>query len=1683
VPAQRSSSRFAARDHNNTKAKRLSPVTPRARTVLPRSKAPSAAPSRARLSLLASLACGCALAQTAAAQPQLDGLWSPVFDWPLIAVHAALTPDGRVLTYGTDGAGKQTGYFIYDIWDPGAGLSGGHLTLDNMTLTDIFCSSQVILPQSGEIFIAGGDNWTGTGTTNTGNNNSNLFDPISNTLARSANLNRARWYSSSTVLVNGDVYIQGGNGGADFPEVRQQNGSFRLLTTASTSAMAATFPRNFLAPDGRIFGYDNAGRMYYVSTAGTGALATAGQLPSANAGWTSSAAMFRPGKIIQMGGNSNAATVIDINGPLPTVAPTQSMSTQRQWVSATVLPDGKVLATGGSQVENQLTGVNNRAEIWDPATGQWRLGTAGVPARLYHSSALLLPDATVLVAGGGAPGPQVNTNAEIYFPPYLFDDSGALAVRPTIESAPSEAEVGATLNLEVTGDVRRVTLVKSGSVTHSVNMDQRFIELPFTGSDGLLWAQLPPRATDTPPGFYHVFVLDAAGVPSVAKMLRINVAATPNTAVDYTPTIGGSGGGAYTLACAADEVLVGAHGRIGTYVNQIGPDCVRVDQFGRWIGDPVARPVTGTLTSGTTFAKLCPRDFAVSGFRGGSSQYVNQIELQCRALTPSGGLTGAGSYLGAVGTGGTAQPLQTCGTENPVYALYGRSGSWLDAFGVLCRPGVITPVSTNSLPVVANPGAQSWIVGTAVDLAITATDGDGDTLTFGASGLPAGLQIDAASGRITGAPAAPGAGQALVTASDGTESGLATFNWTVAATAALTVDPMPPQTSQLADSAVTYTAGAHGGVNVRYKWEFGDGSPETAYAPTPSTVHTFTSPGIYFVTLTVTDDLGVPAIQRFVQTIHLPPTAQRGRNSANVMYEPRTGANSRLWVVNQDNDSVSVFDAVTNARLAEVTVGAAPRSIAIAPDGRIWVVNDKAATISIVSPATLAVTQTVTLPRASQPFGLVFSPAVNQAFVALAGSGALLKLDGTSGAQLGSLAVGANPRHVAIDGAGTTVYVSRFVTPPQPGEETASVSSQRDGVATGGEVLAVDAGGMTLRQTIVLRHSDKLDAESQGGGVPNYLGAVVISPDGKSATVPSKQDNIARGMLRSGANLNFQNTVRAISSRIDLLASAEDYARRIDHDNSSVASAAIYDALGVYLYVALETSREVAVVDAHGGHELFRIDVGRAPQGLALSPDGKRLYVSNFMDRTVGVYDLSELQRTGQWTAPAVATLASVGTERLNATVLAGKRLFYDARDTRLARDRYLSCASCHNDGGQDGRVWDLTGMGEGLRNTISLRGPAAAQGRLHWTANFDEVQDFEAQIRSLSGGTGLMTDAAFNTGTRSQPLGDPKAGLSADLDALAAYVASLNEFAPSPNRTSSGALTAEGTAGRAVFKRENCAACHSGTAFTNSSTNTLQDVGTIKPSSGQRLGGPLTGLDTPTLRSVWQTAPYLHDGSAPTLAAAIAAHSGVTLNATDLASLAGYVGQIDPSETTAPVNTAPTIVNPGSQAGIVGKAVSLQISASDADGDALAYSATSLPAGLAINAVTGRITGTPTAATASNVTVKVSDGRATAQATFKFTISKDTTAPSKPGKPSITLVNGDPNLTWSASTDNVAVTGYIVYRSTSSGSQGSEIARVTGTTYRDTSATARTWYYSLKAYDAAGNTSSRSSSTSVRVR
>jgi hypothetical protein len=204
-----------------------------------------------------------------------------------------------------------------------------------------------------------------------------------------------------------------------------------------------------------------------------------------------------------------------------------------------------------------------------------------------------------------------------------------------------------------------------------------------------------------------------------------------------------------------------------------------------------------------------------------------------------------------------------------------------------------------------------------------------------------------------------------------------------------------------------------------------------------------------------------------------------------------------------------------------------------------------------------------------------------------------------------------------------------------------------------------------------------------------------------------------------------------------------------------------------------------------------------------------------------------------------------------------------------MSAEGYLSCATCHLDGGHDGRVWDFTGRGEGLRRTPMLSGRAGTgAGNVHWSANFDEIQDFEGDIRNRFGGTGFMDDDDF--ASTADPLGLPKAGLSPELDALAAYLASLgSESLPrSPHRNQDGSLGSAAEAGRLTFNALGCASCHSGPMLTDSTVGagTLHDVGTLRSTSGGRLGGPLPGIDTPSLLGVFAAGPYFHDGSAPTL-------------------------------------------------------------------------------------------------------------------------------------------------------------------------------------------------------------------------
>jgi hypothetical protein len=461
------------------------------------------------------------------------GSFSPVVAWPLMGIHAVLTPDGKVFSYGTDENGVQTAYYIYDVWDPAKGLgSDAHAILPNSTEVDIFCSSQLLLP-NGTIEIYGGDMVDGA-VYNAPNPDITMFQPTTMTLTRVGQMRRERWYSSATMLLNGEIYIQGGKGGADLPEVRTANGT-RLLTGAPTGKISNGYPRNFVRTDGTVFGVA-AARMYTVNTAGTGSLKFRGTFPTSNTGGTSSAVMYAPNRILQVGGGvdrkqpaSTETRRIDITNLQPQLTTLASMASRRHWSTATVLPNGKVFVSGGSAINNSAAkdadgnGVAYTSELYTPGNNRWTLGATAARMRLYHSTALLLPDATVLTMGGGAPGPQRNLNAEIYYPPYLFDSSGQRATRPVVQSAPTGLMPGTTFTIGTSdaGSIGQVVLVKTGSVTHSFNFDQRLLPLEFTAPTGsTLRATVPPLGR-TPPGYYLLFIINDAGVPSEAAIIRV----------------------------------------------------------------------------------------------------------------------------------------------------------------------------------------------------------------------------------------------------------------------------------------------------------------------------------------------------------------------------------------------------------------------------------------------------------------------------------------------------------------------------------------------------------------------------------------------------------------------------------------------------------------------------------------------------------------------------------------------------------------------------------------------------------------------------------------------------------------------------------------------------------------------------------------------------------------------------------------------------------------------------------------------------------------------------------------------------------------------------------------------------------------------------------------------------------
>jgi hypothetical protein len=465
-----------------------------------------------------------AAAQVAAA-PQDVGQWGPVVDWPVVAINVALLPNGKVLAYDSIGDNATETYPVQDhtratVWDP---ATGTQTPVDVNTGYNIFCSGFAHLVD-GRMFVAGGNkDQQLNGIVQT-----HLFDPLTNLWSLGPNMAAGRWYPTVTALDNGEMLITSGR--VDTPEVRTLAGGLRSLSTASLSL--PLYPWMDVAPNGRAFYSGPDQTLRALNTAGTGVWQTFGQRDTINRDYGGHA-LFDVGKELIAGGGPSTtdARVVDINGSTPQVTPTAPMAYGRRQLNLTVLADGTVLATGGNSSGASLVDLNAGvypAELWNPATGQWLTLAAMQVTRQYHSTALLLPDGRVLSAGGGICGTcdqvgYLGKNAEIFSPPYLFDADGTLALRPTIDAAPAATSYGASMDI-TTGNpasIRKVAFVRLGAATHANNMEQRYIPLSFTAGSTSLTTTAPANADIAPPGYYMLFIIDANGVPSVARMVNI----------------------------------------------------------------------------------------------------------------------------------------------------------------------------------------------------------------------------------------------------------------------------------------------------------------------------------------------------------------------------------------------------------------------------------------------------------------------------------------------------------------------------------------------------------------------------------------------------------------------------------------------------------------------------------------------------------------------------------------------------------------------------------------------------------------------------------------------------------------------------------------------------------------------------------------------------------------------------------------------------------------------------------------------------------------------------------------------------------------------------------------------------------------------------------------------------------
>jgi YVTN family beta-propeller protein len=554
-----------------------------------------------------------------------------------------------------------------------------------------------------------------------------------------------------------------------------------------------------------------------------------------------------------------------------------------------------------------------------------------------------------------------------------------------------------------------------------------------------------------------------------------------------------------------------------------------------------------------------------------------------------------------------------------------------------------------------------------------------------------------------------------------------------------------------------------------------------------------------------------------------------------------------LLVVNPDSNTLALVNLGTPPVVAELPVGTDPRTVAVDDAGRrAYVANRGSDSVSVVD---LVASQVITHVRVGdRPYGVVVSPNGARLYVAEQGLDRLTVLDTTTFETLNTFPMADRPSGLAISEDGQTLYVTHLLTNTITTLNVHPFALYLPFIFKGFPITpnlhrSADAGQISPISNI--QYPISLWPDS------NLLQSIILSPDGRRAYVPHTRSN------SSNRALTFDTTVSPIVSAISLTERLHLRERHvalaiIDPPGVGLPFDAAITPDGSEMWVLNAASNDLTVVDLNTRQRVAHVEVGHNPRGIVLAPDGSTAYVNNTLAGTVSVIDIVA------YTVTAVITVTDLPLPPL---LLNGKRLFHSSHDPRLAQSQWISCNTCHFEGEHDGRTWFFGFAGP--RNTTSLLGMIQTYP-LRWSGEWDESADSEFANRKENFGGGLIQgEMNCDLSPADCVHHPPNQGRAYDLDALAAFIDSL-QIPLSPAHAHGEPLTQAERRGQAIFDDPalGCVECHPSPLYTDQRAH---DVGSATPD--EKIG---PAYDTPTLRGLYDSAPYFHDGSVATLYAAL---------------------------------------------------------------------------------------------------------------------------------------------------------------------------------------------------------------------